>query len=136
MSEQNPTVLALESLFATLYSPPDDLQTAASPASLFFACSSNKKSLLKPLSVNFCQSLAPPAFQQILPTIFDHYILFIELTPDEENVLQLLQTKEALHIDEINSVSGLSSSTVAAAILNLELQGIVQSHPGKMYKLV
>ncbi len=62
--------------------------------------------------------------------------LFIELTPDEENVLQLLQTKEALHIDEINSVSGLSSSTVAAAILNLELQGIVQSHPGKMYKLV
>ena len=62
--------------------------------------------------------------------------LFIELTPDEKNILQLLQEKEALHIDEINAASGLSSSAVAAAILNLELQGIVQGQPGKMYKLL
>lgn len=62
--------------------------------------------------------------------------LFIELTPDEETILHLLQAKEAAHIDEINSSSGLSSSSVAAAILNLELQGIVQSLPGKVYKLL
>ncbi|RYZ51352.1 MAG: DNA-protecting protein DprA, partial [Chitinophagaceae bacterium] len=61
--------------------------------------------------------------------------LFIELSPEEETVFKLLQAKEAAHIDEINAVSALSSSTVAAAILNLELQGIVQSQPGKMYKL-
>ena len=61
--------------------------------------------------------------------------LFIELTAEEQTVLNLLQQKEALHIDEINTSSGLSSSTVAAAILNLELQGIVQSQPGKMYRL-
>jgi len=61
--------------------------------------------------------------------------LFIELTPDEQNILQLLQEKEALHIDEINSLSGMSSSSTAAAILNLELQGIIQSQPGKMYKM-
>lgn len=62
--------------------------------------------------------------------------LFIEMSPEEETIFQLLQQKETLHIDEINAVSSFSSSTVAAAILNLELQGIVQSQPGKMYKLV
>ncbi|WP_315821112.1 hypothetical protein [Paraflavitalea speifideaquila] len=31
--------------------------------------------------------------------------------------------------------SGLSSSTLAAAILNMELQGVVQCLPGKRYKL-
>lgn len=62
--------------------------------------------------------------------------LFIELSPEEQTVFNLLQQKEALHIDEINTGSGLSSSLVAAAILNLELQGVVQSLPGKMYKMM
>lgn len=61
--------------------------------------------------------------------------LFIELTPEEQTILALLQQKETAHIDEINIGSGLSSSAVAAAILNLELQGVLQSQPGKMYKL-
>lgn len=62
--------------------------------------------------------------------------LFVELTPEEKNIVGLLQQKEAVHIDEINGSSGLSSSAVAAAILNMELQGIVQTMPGKMYKLI
>lgn len=61
--------------------------------------------------------------------------IFVELTPEEQTVLNLLQQKEAAHIDEINLGSGLSSSAIAAALLNLELQGIVQSLPGKMYRL-
>lgn len=62
--------------------------------------------------------------------------LFIELTSEEKTVLAILQRKESTHIDEINMGSGLSSSAVAAAVLNLELQGIVQSQPGKMYRLI
>ncbi len=62
--------------------------------------------------------------------------LFIELTPDEQSIIRLLQEKEAVAIDEINLASGLSSSAVACAILNLELQGVVQGMPGKMYKMV
>ncbi len=62
--------------------------------------------------------------------------LFIELTADEKAIIEILQKKEAVPIDEINISSGLSSSAVAAAILNLELQGVVQSSPGKMYKMV
>ena len=61
--------------------------------------------------------------------------LFIELSADEKQVVQLLQQKEMVSIDEINLSSGLSSSSIAAAILNLELQNVVTSLPGKMYKL-
>lgn len=62
--------------------------------------------------------------------------LFIELSADEKTIVQILQEKEAIPIDEINLRSGLSSSAAAAAILNLELQGVVGSMPGKMYKLL
>ena len=62
--------------------------------------------------------------------------LFIELSAEEKHIVNLLQQKEAVHIDEINLAGGLSSSTIAAAILNLELQNIVTSLPGKMYKLL
>jgi DNA processing protein len=61
--------------------------------------------------------------------------LFIEMTAEEKQIVKLLQEKENVHIDELNIQSGLSSSAVAAAILNLELQNIVQSLPGKLYKL-
>jgi DNA processing protein len=62
--------------------------------------------------------------------------LFIELTPEEKQVIDILKQKESVHIDEVNISSGLSSSSVAAAILNLELQSVIGSMPGKMYKLL
>ncbi len=62
--------------------------------------------------------------------------LFIELTPDERQMIDLLHQKEVMHIDEINLASGLSSSAIAAAILSLELQGVVGSMPGKRYRLI
>lgn len=62
--------------------------------------------------------------------------LFIELSPEEKVILQLLQEKEMVHIDEINLRSGLSSSITAATILNLELKHVITSLPGKMYKLL
>jgi DNA processing protein len=40
-----------------------------------------------------------------------------------------------MHIDHIQMQSQFSSSEIAAAILNLELQGIIRAMPGKMYKL-
>jgi DNA processing protein len=62
--------------------------------------------------------------------------IFIDLTAEEKIIVQLLQEKETVHIDQINLGSGLSSSSVAAAILNLELLGVIQSLPGKLYKLI
>lgn len=62
--------------------------------------------------------------------------LFIELSAEEKTIVSILQEKESVHIDEINLKSGLSSSAVAGAMLNLELEGIVSSKPGKLYSLV
>lgn len=61
--------------------------------------------------------------------------LFIEMTSEEKIVVDILKEKETVHIDEINGKSGLSSSAVAGAMLNLELQGVISSKPGKMYSL-
>ena len=61
--------------------------------------------------------------------------LFIELTADEKIIIAILNEKETVAIDEINIKSGLSSSAVAAAILNLELQNVMVSLPGKLYRL-
>jgi DNA processing protein len=61
--------------------------------------------------------------------------LFIQLTENEKIVVGLIREKETMHIDEINLKSGLSSSAVAAAMLNLELQNVIDVLPGKLYKL-
>ncbi len=61
---------------------------------------------------------------------------FIEFTSEEKQIVQLLKEKETVHIDEINLRSGLSSSSIATAILNLELQSVITTLPGKLYKLL
>lgn len=61
--------------------------------------------------------------------------IFIELSKDEKIIVDILKEKDLIHIDELNFKSGLSSSSMAAAILNLELQGVVATLPGKLYKL-
>ncbi len=62
--------------------------------------------------------------------------LFISLTNEEQILLDILKEKETVHIDEIYLKSGLTSSTVAASMLNLEFQNVIASLPGKMYKLL
>ena len=61
--------------------------------------------------------------------------IFIELSKDERTIIDILKEKDTVHIDEINIRSGISSSAIAAAILSLELQNVILSLPGKLYKL-
>ncbi|MGK2863072.1 MAG: DNA-processing protein DprA [Chitinophagaceae bacterium] len=69
------------------------------------------------------------------PTIKKQKELFIELSNDEKIIIEILKEKTSVHIDEINFKSGMSSSSVAAAILGLELQNVVLSLPGKQYRI-
>ncbi len=62
--------------------------------------------------------------------------LFIELTPQEKIIVDILQLQESIQIDELYFKSGLGSSAVATALLMLEMQGVVASLPGKLYKLL
>ncbi len=61
--------------------------------------------------------------------------LFINLTPDEEKLMALLQTKDTVHSDELYHGSGLANSMLAATLLNLEMQGLIKALPGKNYRV-
>ena len=61
--------------------------------------------------------------------------LFIEFTDDEKIIVDILQSQDQAHIDELYFKSKLSSSSVAQALLMLEMQGVVASLPGKVYKM-
>jgi DNA processing protein len=62
--------------------------------------------------------------------------LFIDLPEHEQTIYDILKQQEATHIDEIYGKSGLSSSTIANALLMLEMKQIIASLPGKMYQVV
>jgi len=61
--------------------------------------------------------------------------LFIELTDNEKIVVDILQQNDSIQIDELYLKSGLSSSMMAGALLSLEMQQVIASLPGKIYKL-
>lgn len=61
--------------------------------------------------------------------------LFIELSPDEKKLVNILQNRENCHIDALFQEAGISSSAMAAALLTLEMQGIIVSLPGKIYRM-
>jgi DNA processing protein len=62
--------------------------------------------------------------------------LFIELSTEESVIVDMLKESETMPVDLLYIKSGLSSSAIAAAILNLELQNVIQALPGKMYRLI
>lgn len=61
--------------------------------------------------------------------------LFIELTPDEKIIMDILILHEKMHIDELYGKSSVSSSAMACALLTLEMQGVIETLPGKIYKI-
>ncbi|QPH39415.1 DNA-processing protein DprA [Pedobacter endophyticus] len=60
--------------------------------------------------------------------------LQLSLTPNEQKVVEALQTGQ-LSIDELCIALNIQQSKLAIVILTLEMQGIIVSLPGKVYKL-
>lgn len=61
--------------------------------------------------------------------------LFVELTGDEEKIVNLLRENGELFIDQISSELTLPVSRISAMLLSLEFKNVVIAMPGKMYKL-
>jgi len=61
--------------------------------------------------------------------------LFLDLTSDEELLVNVLKEKNSVTIDDICFASKLPMSKVSALLLTLEFSGIVKSFPGKAYGL-
>lgn len=62
--------------------------------------------------------------------------LFIEFTAEEQKIVDVLQQKDALPVDELILATQLHGSMLASALLNLEFEGVVKCLPGKVYTLV
>jgi predicted Rossmann fold nucleotide-binding protein DprA/Smf involved in DNA uptake len=50
-------------------------------------------------------------------------------------ILNNLKESERLHVDSIIESSGLNAQTVLRLLLELELEGRVTQHPGKLFSL-
>jgi DNA processing protein len=61
--------------------------------------------------------------------------MFLELSANEQAIVTILEEADMVDIDTLRFRSGLTSSAVAAALLNLEIQNAILSLPGKQYRL-
>jgi DNA processing protein len=61
--------------------------------------------------------------------------LFINFSADEQKIVDLLQGRDIVHADELFHHTGLQSSMLAATLLQLEMQGIIKTLPGKYYRM-
>ena len=57
----------------------------------------------------------------------------VELSPDEHRVLEILSSDAPSHIDQLLISSGLSSSVLMRALLELELKDRIRQLPGKSF---
>ena len=61
-------------------------------------------------------------------------ILFVDITPQEEPIANVIREAGKAHIDEIASKAQMPMSQVVSMLFNLELKGALRAHPGKVYE--
>lgn len=61
--------------------------------------------------------------------------LFLQLSQEEQTVVDILKQKESMHIDELMLRCNLNYSHLASVLLSLELQDIVKAMSGKRYRI-
>ena len=62
--------------------------------------------------------------------------LFVELTPEQKLITEVLSKSDKAGIDDISLQAKLPMSDTASLLLELEFNGVVRSFPGKLYKLI
>jgi DNA processing protein len=62
--------------------------------------------------------------------------LFTELNKEEQILVNLLVGEEGLHLDSIIQKTQISTSKIAAALLELEFKGVLRALPGKRFRLI
>jgi DNA processing protein len=61
--------------------------------------------------------------------------LFVNLSPDEQKIFDFLSETPSEHLDIIALETGMPVSKASQLLMMMELNGIVQSIPGKKFKL-
>lgn len=60
--------------------------------------------------------------------------LFLQLNGDQKLIYDIIEDAKEISVDKLAVESALPTSKVAAALLMLEFEGLIQSLPGKLYK--
>jgi len=61
--------------------------------------------------------------------------IFIGFNADEQVLVNIIQEKGKINIDELSLLAEFTMSKTASVLLNLEFSGIIKSLPGKVYQL-
>jgi len=61
--------------------------------------------------------------------------LFVELSEQEQQIVDLLRTKEEVGVDWLHHQAKIPLSELASLLLNLEFSGVIRSLPGKLYTI-
>lgn len=62
--------------------------------------------------------------------------LMLDLSPEQDKIIEILNTNGDSGIDFIFANAGLTPSKVASALLELEFEGYIKCLPGKIYKII
>ena len=62
--------------------------------------------------------------------------LFVELTPEEQAVFNLLSQSEHLHLNAVGIELNMPVSKLSVVLFNLEMKGVVRSMPGGMFRVI
>lgn len=62
--------------------------------------------------------------------------LFVELTPEEENLMGILKDQKKIGLNELCLSAGIPMSQASMSILTMELNGLIRTLPGKIIELV
>ena len=73
-------------------------------------------------------------WEDVVPEVKKQRELFLQITDDQKLILDIIVKSNEISIDKIVIESAISYSKVAAALLALEFEGLIQSLPGKLYK--
>ena len=97
-----------------------------------FLIRQNKASLVESATdikylMNWKEQLKPKEIQKQL---------FVPLSPIEENLINLLKETRKLPLDELCLSVGIPISQASVPLLNLELNGLVRTLPGKVIELI
>jgi DNA processing protein len=59
--------------------------------------------------------------------------IFYQMSSEEEMIMRLLQEKGNLHIEALQQSCALGPSAFSSALLNLEMENLIRSFPGRIY---
>lgn len=62
--------------------------------------------------------------------------LFLELTEEEQKIIDILKDKGTLHIDAITNLAEMSISVLSVHLFNLEIKNAIRAIAGKRYEII